>query len=81
MKLLAQLCLIAGLISIPLSICMWGWGPELSATTIDTVDRDAHKERWGIFVGLWAPTFLILSQILRTCDRECRDAKSLAVRT
>ncbi|MEQ1750535.1 MAG: hypothetical protein ABL974_14000 [Prosthecobacter sp.] len=27
----------------------------------DDVDQKAHAERFGIFVGLWAPTLLILS--------------------
>jgi hypothetical protein len=26
----------------------------------------AHAERFGIFVGLWAPTFLILSERVRS---------------
>jgi hypothetical protein len=80
MKILAQLCFIAGLLSIPLSVCMWIWGPELSATSLSQIeDRAAqssliaaHKERWGIFVGLWAPTFLILSQVLESRFNECR---------
>jgi hypothetical protein len=72
MKTVAQLCFVAGLLSIPLSIALWAWGPELSSTTLEGFDRSAHKERWGIFVGLWAPTFLILSQILEARVRDCR---------
>jgi hypothetical protein len=30
----------------------------------------AHGERFGIFVGLWAPTFLILSNKLDTTITE-----------
>ena len=73
MKLLAQFCFVAGLLSIPMSICMWAWGPDLSAAALDSAERAAHKERWGLFVGLWAPTFLILSQILEARVKDCRE--------
>lgn len=46
---------IAGNISILLSIAIW-WFLDR-----DTVEAKAHAERFGIFVGLWAPTLLILS--------------------
>ena len=80
MKILARLCFFAGLLSIPLSVCLWVWGPELSATSLSQIeDRAAqssliaaHKERWGIFVGLWAPTFLILSHLLESRCNESR---------
>ena len=55
LKLLSTLCLVLGFISIAASIGIWyltgGKTPELQA----------HAERFGIFVGLWAPTFMILS--------------------
>lgn len=73
MKLLATICFVAGLLSVPLSICLWAWGPDVSTAALDTAERAAHKERWGLFVGLWAPTFLILSQILETRVREARE--------
>ena len=55
LKLLSTLCLVLGFVSIAASIAIWyltgGKTPELQA----------HAERFGIFVGLWAPTFMILS--------------------
>lgn len=57
----AQMCRVlstiffqAGIFSVLLSIFIWwylGRDPE----------DQAHAERFGIFVGLWAPTLLILS--------------------
>ena len=37
---------------------------ELESKQVETAEELAHAERWGIFVGLWAPTFLILSEKL-----------------
>jgi len=55
LKFLSFLCLMLGFTSIIASIAIWyltgGKTPELQA----------HAERFGIFVGLWAPTFMILS--------------------
>ena len=55
LTLLSTLCLVLGFASIAASIGIWyltgGKTPELQA----------HAERFGIFVGLWAPTFMILS--------------------
>jgi hypothetical protein len=55
LKMLSFLCLVLGFLSIAASIGIWyltgGKTPELQA----------HSERFGIFVGLWAPTFMILS--------------------
>lgn len=69
---LFQICFWAGLISVPLSIGMWFLAPDLSGVAFDgIVDpvlrealKGAHSERWGIFVGLWPPTLLVLSLIL-----------------
>lgn len=44
---------IAGLASIAGSIAVW----QAAKTAGDT----AHAERFGIFVGLWAPTFFVLA--------------------
>jgi hypothetical protein len=30
--------------------------------------QEAHSERFGLYVGLWAPTLLILSTILEKKD-------------
>ena len=54
-RTLSTICFQAGILSIVLSIGIWwflnGNEPE----------QQAHAERFGIFVGLWAPTLLILS--------------------
>ena len=55
LKLLSNLCFILGFASILGSIAIWFF---TGGTAIDT---QAHAERFGIFVGLWAPTFFILS--------------------
>ena len=55
---LSSLCFFLGFASIGGSILIWfltgGTAPE----------TQAHAERFGIFVGLWAPTFFILSNRL-----------------
>jgi hypothetical protein len=80
MSFLSRLCFYAGLLSVPLSICLWAWGPEwpgsISSFT-DSAQRAAHQERWGLFVGLWSPTLLILSQIFEARSREYRDTARL----
>ena len=54
-RVLSTICFQGGMLSIVLSIAIWwllqGNNPE----------DNAHAERFGIFVGLWAPTLLILS--------------------
>jgi len=51
LKILSNVCLVCGFASIAASIAIW------FAFSGDP----AHAERFGIFVGLWAPTFFILS--------------------
>jgi hypothetical protein len=55
LKLLSNVCFILGFASIIGSIAIW------YATGGQAADTQAHGERFGIFVGLWAPTFFILS--------------------
>jgi hypothetical protein len=55
LKQLGTLCLILGFASIIGSIAIW------YLTGGDAPETKAHGERFGIFVGLWAPTFFILS--------------------
>jgi hypothetical protein len=55
LKLLSHLCFILGFASIVGSIAIW------FLTRGTAADSQAHAERFGIFVGLWAPTFFILS--------------------
>ncbi len=53
MKILSVVCFFAGFASILASIAVW----------LLVRDPDAaHGERFGIFIGLWAPTFFILSE-------------------
>jgi hypothetical protein len=61
-KTLSTLCFILGFASIVGSIAIWfytGGAPAEGAAT--AAEAKAHAERFGIFVGLWAPTFFILS--------------------
>lgn len=55
LKGLSNVCFFLGFASIIGSIAIWyltaGADPE----------GKAHAERFGIFVGIWAPTFFILS--------------------
>lgn len=52
-KLLSTLCFVLGFASIAGSIAIW---------LLSKSPDPAHGERFGIFVGLWAPTFFILSE-------------------
>jgi hypothetical protein len=55
-RVLGDVSFAAGFASIVTSIAIWG----INRAT----DDRAHAERFGIFVGLWAPTFFILSNRL-----------------
>jgi uncharacterized membrane protein len=55
LKFLSFLSLMLGFTSIVASIAIWYF------TGGKTPELQAHAERFGIFVGLWAPTFMILS--------------------
>lgn len=62
MKKLSDVCFVAGFLSIAASIGIWfltGGDPSIVS------EQNAHAERFGIFVGLWAPTFFILSERFR----------------
>jgi len=61
-KTLSNISFVLGFASIAGSIAIWFL---TGGTTPESV---AHAERFGIFVGLWAPTFLILSNRLRAYD-------------
>ena len=74
MKTLSQILFWTGIVSIPLSWLMWHFGPEIEIgrqvisniedPILRSVLMEAHAERWGIFVGLWPVTLLVLSYIL-----------------
>lgn len=67
-RTLSNLCFQLGILSVILSIAIW-WFLDR-----DTPEAAAHAERFGIFVGLWAPTLLILSNRF---DRYADRAKPL----
>ena len=54
-RTLSTICFLAGVCSIVLSIAIW-W-----LLNSDDPEKKAHAERFGIFIGLWAPTLLIFS--------------------
>ena len=56
---LSAACVALGGASIVASIATW------ASARGDTAEQTAHAERFGIFIGLWAPTFLILGDYLR----------------
>ena len=56
-RMFGNLFLVAGFLSILASILVWFLSKD---------PDQAHGERFGIFVGLWAPTFLILSERVRS---------------
>lgn len=74
---LSKLCLVLGLISIPLSIALWSISPNIAGSQFEAIAdvalrsalSDAHAERWGLFVGLWAPTLIALSTALKGGSR------------
>ena len=51
-QLLSSICFVCGMASILGSIAIWFFFRS---------DDPAYAQRFGIFVGLWAPTFFILS--------------------
>lgn len=53
---LSQFCFMASLVSVAVSIATWVFvSPE----------DPAHGERFGIFIGLWAPTLMGLSNYFK----------------
>ena len=74
MKMLAELLLWVGLLSVPLSWLVWFFGPRLEVgrhvlsniadPALRAALQEAHAERWGIFVALWPGTLLVLSLIV-----------------
>ncbi len=73
MKSLPQVLFWLGLVCIPLSWALWYFGPEIELVrpvlggiddlALRAVLREAHAERWGIFVGLWPVTLLVASLV------------------
>jgi hypothetical protein len=49
----------AGMASIGLSVASWWMSRNVESAGLDRADR------WGIFVGQWAPTFFALGNAMR----------------
>ena len=49
--MISRTCFIASMVSVAFSIATWSLAG----------DDPAHAERFGIFVGLWAPTLMGLA--------------------
>ncbi len=74
MKSLPQVLFWLGILCVPLSWVLWYFGPdlELMRPVLDSIKdptlraalSEAHAERWGIFVGLWPVTLLVMSTIV-----------------
>ena len=74
MKTLPKLLFWLGIVSIPLSWLVWYFGPEIELVrpvlsniadpALKAALQEAHAERWGIFVGLWPVTLLVLSAVI-----------------
>ena len=74
METLSQVLFWVGLLSIPLSWLVWFFWPqiELGRHVVSNIAdpalraplQEAHAERWGLFVGVWQVTLLVLSFIL-----------------
>ncbi len=60
----AEHAYIAGAASIGLSIVAWAISMQTEHAGM------ARADRWGIFVGEWAPTFFALGNGLRTYELE-----------
>ncbi len=56
----SNMAYLASLTSILASIAIWASSKG---------DDAPHAERFGIFVGLWAPTFAILARALEEAER------------
>jgi len=55
LRTLSDTCLVLGFLSIILSIFTWFFRSQKDP---------AHGERFGIFIGLWVPSFFMLSHRL-----------------
>jgi hypothetical protein len=66
MKHLSNMCFVLGLASVAASIAIWYFAGGKDTS----FEARTHGELFGIFVGLWAPTFLILSNRLARYGEE-----------
>ncbi len=80
MKTLPQVLFWLGIISVPFAWLMWYFGPgiEFIRPVLGSIDdpalraalQEAHAERWGIWVGIWPVTLLVMSHIVEGKVRE-----------
>ena len=63
-KILSGVCLTAGYASIVGSLVLWGTG---------RARNDIRLQNDGLFVGLWVPSFFILSDRLELAAHEARE--------
>ena len=73
MKALPQVLFWLGIVSVPFAWLMWFLGPEIEVvrSVLGQIDdpalraalQEAHAERWGLFVGIWPVTLLVLSVV------------------
>ncbi len=66
LRLLSDICLYLGFLSIIASIVTWFTASR---------ENRAYGERFGIFIGLWVPSFFILSNRLSRKADEVLDAE------
>ncbi len=69
LKTLSDVCFAAGFGSIIISIVAWAIRREEKDTP--------HGERLGIFIGMWAPTFFILSNRFERYAERVEENKSV----
>jgi hypothetical protein len=73
-KWLSGLCFILGFASIAGSIAIW----ILQGGRAENFELRTHGELFGIFVGLWAPTFFILSNRLDRYAEKQKEQEKIA---
>lgn len=64
-RLVSDICLYLGFLSILASVITWFTASR---------ENRAYGERFGIFIGLWVPSFFILSNRLSRIADELPDA-------
>jgi len=63
MGLKSEHCYLAGMVSIGVAVASWLASRQLERAGV------ARADRWGIFVGEWAPTFFAMGNGLRTYEK------------
>ncbi|GAB3156832.1 hypothetical protein GCM10027290_55620 [Micromonospora sonneratiae] len=61
--LTSEHCYMAGFVSIGISLLSWSLSKQHQHGQVDRADR------WGIFVGEWAPTLFALGNGLRSYEK------------